>query len=406
VEDLNASSAGRDCIRLYSVVEAETVTGPMKPLLMFARNIQLLREGRTEIVHSIATTIRVRDDSSLGANGFIDAAEGVGLSVDSIRERFLFDWSVLAQLAAYLAARKPHIIETHDFKSHFLVWLLKRFRRLPDARWIAFHHGYTRMSARVRVYQQLDRVSLRAADRVVTVCLPFARQLEQRGVKRDRIRILANAIESRARLSESELRLLKQRLGLRPTDRAVVSIGRLSVEKGHATLIAAYRALSKTKDVRLILVGDGGERERLKTAADDLGERVVFTGHVNDPWPYHCLADVFVLPSYSEGSPLALLEAMSASAPIVASDVGGIPELLSNETSALLVPPGSVNDLARSVERILHDSDLAKRLGAGASKVAQQFTPDQYARDRILIYESVLAPRGTKAESGRYENHR
>jgi len=395
MRESNASNLLRDRIRLVSLVEAETVTGPMKPLLMFARNIQIPREGCTGILHTVVTTIRARR-GPLGTNTFLRAAETAGLSVDLIRERFLFDWSVLPQLADCLAARKAQIIETHDFKSHLLIWILKKARRIPNASWIAFHHGYTRMSARVRLYQQLDRLSLRAADRVVTVCTPFVRQLVERGVEPSRIKILVNAIENRARTPQTELLDLRHRLGLRPTDRIVTSVGRLSVEKGHATLLAAYRILCKkleSQDLRLVLVGDGGEMDSLKAAAQELGECVVFTGHVDDPWPYYCLSDVFVLPSYSEGSPLALFEAMSAGLPIVASAVGGIPETLSDGTSALLVPAGAVGELACALERVLCDSNLAGRLGQGAGEVAQQFTPERYVRDRVSIYESLLTNR-------------
>lgn len=392
----DANNPGNDHIRLVSLVEAETVTGPMKPLLMFARTIQSPRAGCTAISHSVMTTVRARGKRLPGTNDFLRAAEAAGLPFDVLRERFLFDWSILPQLADRLAARKPHIIETHDFKSHFLIWLLRKVHATPDARWVAFHHGYTRTSAKVLMYQQLDRLSLRAADRVVTVCTPFAQELSQRGVYPGRIRILANAIEDRVRIPDAETLLLRRRLGLRPTDQIVVSVGRLSVEKGHTTLISAYRKLrekSQFHSLRLVVVGDGGEAQRLKLAAADLRDQVIFTGHVNDPWPYYCLADIFVLPSYSEGSPLALLEAMSAALPIVASDVGGIPEVLSNGESALLVPAGSADELAAALERVLDDAELASRLGNGARSVVQQFSPERYTRERTAIYEMLLATR-------------
>jgi glycosyltransferase involved in cell wall biosynthesis len=365
----------------------------MKPLLMFARNIQIPREGCIGILHSAVTTIRARR-GPLGTNNFLRAAEAAGLPVDLLRERFLFDWSVLPQLADCVVARKPQIIESHDFKSHLLIWILKKTGRIPDSSWVAFHHGYTRMSARVRLYQQLDRVSLPAADRVVTVCNPFVLQLVQRGIDQNRIRILVNAIEDRAPTPQSDLMQLKHQLGLPPRARIITSVGRLSAEKGHATLLEAYRILQKQStcpNLRLVLVGDGGEANNLKTAARDLGDRVVFTGHVDDPWPYYCLSDVFVLPSYTEGSPLALFEAMSAGLPIVASAVGGIPETVSDGKSALLIPAGKVGALVSALERVLGDPILAGHLGEGARTIAGQFTPERYVRDRISIYESLLA---------------
>lgn len=393
MQQRDASNLSRGRIRVVSLVQAETVTGPMKPLLMFSRTIQAPPNGCTAISLSAVTTVRAQRKASGTYNAFLQAAVDVGLAVDVIRERFRFDPAIVPQLANHLTAKEPQIIETHDFKSHFLVWLLKTTRTIPDKCWIAFHHGYTKSSARVRAYQQFDRLSLRKADQVVTVCTPFVHQLVEHGVNPRRIKILRNAIENRARTPRTDTLRLRQQLGLTPSDRVILSVGRLSVEKGHATLIAAHRLLERNfgcRDLRLILVGDGGEMQSLRAAAADLGERVIFAGHVNDPWPYYCMADVFALPSYSEGSPLALFEAMSAALPIVASAVGGIPETLSDRVSALLVSAGAVDQLTQALDCLLRDANLAKRLGQAARTVAEQFTPDQYTRERIAIYESLL----------------
>jgi L-malate glycosyltransferase len=381
-------------IRVVGLVQAENVTGPMKPLLMFARNIQLPHYGRGRISYSVVTTIRASADGPPIRNSFLQAAEAAGIMVDAVRERFPFDPTIVPKLARSLEVTDPQIVESHDFKSHFLVWLLKKAGRVPASRWIAFHHGYTRMSNRVRMYQQLDRLSLRDADQVVTVCIPFLEQLRARGVQRSKITILANAIESRHRVAQQETLNLKHRLGLKSTDRVILSVGRLSEEKGHANLIDAYRLVRKRlglSDLRLVLVGDGGEADKLRAVSEDLGDRVLFTGHVADPWPYYCMADVFALPSYSEGSPLALFEAMAAGLPIVASNVGGIPETLGDATAALLVTAGAVDDLACALERILRDADLANLLSRGARAAALKFSPEEYTETRLRIYESVLS---------------
>ena len=389
----DTDTSSREQVKVVSLVQAETVTGPMKPLLMFSRNIQALNDRCSRISHSAVTTVRTRGNTPLRPNVFLDAAKAVGLSVDVIPERFPFDPTILPHLAHYLADRMPQIVETHDFKSHFLIWLLKATRALSGVRWIAFHHGYTRMSPRVRIYQQFDRLSLRRADQVVTVCTSFVEQLVTRGVEPGRIRILPNAIECRTPPPDSDILTLKQRLGIQAADRIIVSVGRLSVEKGHATLIAAYRLLQKKsahRNLRLVLVGDGGEMSNLRASAADLRDRVVFTGHVEDPWPYYCMADAFALPSYSEGSPLALFEAMSAALPIVASSVGGIPETLSDGASALLVRAGIANDLAFALDRVLRETSLADSLGRNAKAIAAQFTPELYTKRRISFYESLL----------------
>lgn len=387
---------GGNGIRVVSLVQAETVTGPMKPLLMFAKNTKVACRGRRALSHSVMTTGRIRNGRAQTDNRFLKAAAAIGLAFDLIDERFPFDPAILPAIARRLTNRDPDIIESHDSKSHFLVWLLKKSGRFQGKHWLAFHHGYTQTSRRVRLYQQLDRVSLRAADGVVTVCAPFAQELVERGVERERIRVLVNAIEIHDRLPPSECVELRRRLGLEPSHAVILTVGRLSAEKGHAILLKAYRRLAErmgTRDLRLVIVGEGEEGARLRAESAELAGRVVFTGQVEDPWPYYCMADLFALPSYSEGSPLALFEAMSAGLPIVASSVGGIPETVSDLTSALLVAPGSAEALAGALERFLRDSDLARRVGEGALAAAERFSPEKYTQDRLSIYEALLGGR-------------
>lgn len=395
---IDSENLGGKGVRVVSLVQAETVTGPMKPLLMFAKNIQIACGGRHAISHSVMTTVRLRQRGG-DENRFANAAVAAGLHVDMIHERFPFDPVILPQIARLLADRDPDIVESHDFKSHLLVWLLKKGGRLRGSRWLAFHHGYTRMSSRVRLYQQFDRISLRSADGVVTVCGPFVQELAQRGVSRERIHILANAIEIRNRLQEADTLDLRRRLGLEPSHKVIVSVGRLSAEKGHATLIDAYRRVAerlRADDLRIVLVGDGGEAATLRAKAADLTGRVIFAGQVEDPWPYYSMADVFTLPSLSEGSPLALFEAMSAGLPIVATSVGGIPDTVSNLVSAVLVAPGNVEALAGGLESLIRDPALAKRLAEGARTAALNFSPEKYTRERVSIYEALL--RGERLE--------
>jgi len=142
----------------------------------------------------------------------------------------------------------------------------------------------------------------------------------------------------------------------------------------------------------LVLVGDGPERERLGQAARAawLEARVVFAGHQREVGPYYGLADVFVLPSHSEGSPNVLLEAMAAGVPVVATAVGGVPELVENEESALLVRPGDSATMAEAIGRLLADRELAERLARNAAvAVKARFSPDAYARALVGLYGEV-----------------
>ncbi len=153
---------------------------------------------------------------------------------------------------------------------------------------------------------------------------------------------------------------------MRPETRVVLSVGRLSKEKGHATLIRAMAELPpmSSDQVRLIIVGDGPERAPLIShcARLDLSGIVRFVGYRRDVAPYYAIADVFVLPSFSEGSPNVLLEAMDGGVPIVATAVGGIPEMIHDREQGLLVPAGDAPAIARAIAALLNDAELGKTL--------------------------------------------
>jgi glycosyltransferase involved in cell wall biosynthesis len=172
-------------------------------------------------------------------------------------------------------------------------------------------------------------------------------------------------------------------------------VGRLSREKGQMDLVRAVANLrdrTPGKHFAVILLGDGPERNRIEDALKrfKLQDWVKLAGHKNDLRPYYSIADVSVVPSHSEGSPNALLESMSAGIPIVATAVGGIPDIARNGKTALLVPRSNPDELATALGRLLDDENLRKTLGANARIAALEYDP-QKACDAIrFLYERVL----------------
>jgi glycosyltransferase involved in cell wall biosynthesis len=376
-------------LRVLALVEAATVTGPAKNLIRFCEMVQA--DPASGLSISIAAFQR-RAAAGSESNTFLDAVRTAGIELDVIPERGRFDSSVLPALREIVARRKPDIIQTHAPKSHFLV----RWAGLQHGRgWIAFHHGDTAEDLKMRLYTQLDRWSLRAANRAVTVCEPFADLLVRRGVRRNRIEIVPNAMVAAPTVAKGDVAALRERLAIPAGARVMLSVGRLSTEKGHADLLAAVRLLLHDHPqlaIRLILVGDGIERAALEraAAAPDLASSVIFAGQCSNVWPYYSLADVFVLPSHSEGSPNALLEAMAAGVPIVACKVGGVPETVEAGSSAMLVPPSEPAAMASALARVLEDAALAERLAANASeRLATRFSPEARYQALLEVYRSV-----------------
>jgi glycosyltransferase involved in cell wall biosynthesis len=395
-------------IKLLAMMEATTVTGPAKLLIEFCR---VAREGGAalsglpRVEASIVTFQRGRAAFETAQNGdaprdadapneFVAAARAAGVEVDVIRERFRFDAGVVGQLRRAVERRAPDIVETHMIKSHFLTLGAGLAKR---RRWVAYHHGYTTTDAKMRVYNRLNRLTLPRASRVITVCGPFARQLSGAGVRPEKISVVHSSIAAPRATSAREVSELKMKLGVNEGERVVLAVGRLSREKGHAELVHALGRLRREArgiEFKLIVVGEGPERGRVEAAAESAGlsDRVVFAGHASDVRPFYALADVLALPSHSEGSPLVLLEAMAAGVPVVATAVGGVPEVATDGETALLVPPQDPSAFADALARVLADATLARSLsGKAAAHVAERFSPEARARSLVQIYAALVS---------------
>ncbi|HEX8921251.1 MAG TPA: glycosyltransferase [Pyrinomonadaceae bacterium] len=398
-------------IKLLAVMEPKTVTGAAKNMLDFCRFARDLKEtfpDEVTVETSILTFERGRASQSLrrseeaeraqslieSPNEFVKAARELGLEVDIIPERFRFDLRVIPSLRESIERRAPDIVLTHHVKSHFLMKLSRLWQKFP---WVAFHHGYTKTHFREHLYNRMDRLSLPTARRVITVCQAFARELERAGVRPERISVQHNSIGREPAASRDEAQAIRTRFDIAEDEPLVLAIGRLSSEKAHIDLLSAFRHLTNLNPevkAKLIIVGDGPERQSLEAAAVAYGisGRVHFAGQISNVKPYYAAADVLVLPSHSEGSPYVLLEAMAAGLAIVATKVGGVPEMVEDEESALLVPPRDSEAMARAISRVLTDTELARRLTRNASAlITTRYSPETYVRALTGIYREILS---------------
>jgi glycosyltransferase involved in cell wall biosynthesis len=359
-------------MKLLAVIEAYSMTGPAKNLIEFAT---LGRELGVDT--AVITFIRGQD-----SNNFIETARSSGVQVHVLRERGLADRAILKDLADLVSREKPDVIQTHAVKSHFLA----RLAGLPKiAPWIAFHHGYTWPAFRARAYNQLDRWSLRSAAKVLTVSIPFRDELASKGVQPDRIEIVHNAIRPDWGTAKPP------DLNIAPDCKVILIVGRLSREKDHLTLLRAVARI-KQLNPHLLIVGEGPERARIEQEIKQLGlsAQVTLTGHQPSAEPYYSVANLAVLSSLSEGSPNALLEAMAAGVPVVAANVGGIPEIVRHEESALLVPPGDIGAMAAAMSKLLTNPKLARQFADRARMlVLEKHSPQARAQRLAAIYRSL-----------------
>lgn len=398
-----ASSAKTErpaAIKLLAIIEATTVNAVAKNMLEFHRAARELNQTSSSlpiIETSFVTFARINSAAPESANELATAAHKLGVEVDVITESWRFDLRVIPALREVIHRRGPDIVVTHQVKSHFLIKLSRLWREYA---WVAFHHGYTTTDRKMRAYNRLNRWSLPTADKVITVCEAFAHELTFEGVSQERIHVQHNAVRPERPVSAEEVEALRTQLRIGPEERIVLSVGRLSREKAHIDLLGAFKHLlehNAATDSTLIIIGDGVERNRLETTAESMGirGRVIFTGEQSDVQPYYAAADLLVLPSHSEGSPYVLLEAMAAKIPIVATAVGGVPEIVEDEESALLVPVRDIRAMAAAIVRILTDRALVSKLTTNAlRRITTHHSPDTQIRSLIELYHSVLTSRG------------
>jgi glycosyltransferase involved in cell wall biosynthesis len=172
-----------------------------------------------------------------------------------------------------------------------------------------------------------------------------------------------------------------------------VSVGNLRREKGQDVLIRGFAAIAaEFPDARLTIVGAGPSGEFLTRLAADVGVagRVDFTGAVSEPWGHLAAADIFVAPSRSEALGMAIIEAMAAGLPVIASRVGGIPELVRDTETGYLVTVGDHDALADRLRHLLTSSDARRAMGAAGARVVADMTMER-AVDRYVDLYARLA---------------
>lgn len=192
---------------------------------------------------------------------------------------------------------------------------------------------------------------------------------------------------------------LRESLGLSANDFVFVCVANLSQAKNHALLLSALKEVvaASPQKIMLLLVGDGPLRPALTSAASELGNAVRFLGRRTDVPAILAAADAFVLASDYEGNPLAVMEAMAAARPVVATAVGGIPELITDGVDGLLVQPGSPEGLAAGMIKLASNPNLASALGTAASETARaRFSIDAMANSYGELYHRLTSGRNQR----------
>jgi glycosyltransferase involved in cell wall biosynthesis len=372
-------------LRIAHLIESDGPGGAERVLALLATALQAA--GRENVVFT-------RE----GGEGWL-ARElaGSGVAIEYFRVERGVSAGTTRELAGAFSRHRIDVAHSHEFSmAVYGAWAAWR-AGVPHV--ITMHGGHY-YAGRLR-----RRLALRAAmavsARTVAVSARLAQDISRDLlIRRPQILTIANGV----RYVPPERVILRDELRLGPRDRLVVSVGNLYPVKGHQHLIDALAMVADRHPTLHLAIGGRGELEGALTSrarAHGLDGRVHLLGLRSDVPALLAAADVFALPSLSEGLPLALLEAMFAGCPIVASDVGEIGVALAQGEAGVLVPPGDAVALAEALDRVLRDPAEARALGERASRRARR----EYEWTRMVeryseLYESVLAPALARSPGG------
>ena len=305
--------------------------------------------------------------------------------------------SIVRRLVGHFARHGIEILHTHNFKDNILGILSTLGRR--GCRRVRTVHGrgepFTGLAAaRKRLYRGVDHLFKRwLVDRILAVSLDLRSGLARscgarrvlcvhNGLDLDRVRVTRPAAE------------LRRDLNLGAQDIIIGTMGRLVPVKGLETFLRAARLIRNRKEhVKFLIVGDGPLKETLQTLARHLGleSEVLFLGHRNDGYDVLAMMDVLVLSSLSEGIPMVLLEALALARPVVATRVGGIPEVIEDGISGRLVEPSREQELADACVALMGDQRVAGCLAlAGQRRVREQFSVRSMAEKVAGVYRGLI----------------
>jgi glycosyltransferase involved in cell wall biosynthesis len=328
---------------------------------------------------------------------WIAAAGAAGVSAEQVLDPGPLSIGVARRLGGRIRASGAHVLHTHDYRSNMLGGVAAR-RSDMGMPWVATVHLYTNTTRRLRLYRAVDLFLLRLADRVITVSRDQRRQLLHRGVDRHRIVLVPTVIDAAAcarRAGDADMARFD--LSIPADSRVVTLVGRLTAQKGIDTLLdAAVAVRDRFPGALFLIAGDGPDRAALeaRTRAHGLNGAVRFLGFREDIPHILAASDIVVMPSRSEGLPHLLLEALAVGRPVVASCVGGIPDVVRDGETGLLVAPDAPDQVAASVLRLLAEPAAAAELARAGQRFVQRHCSVEIAARRLAsVYRAVLAER-------------
>ena len=322
--------------------------------------------------------------------------ENEGIEVICINKlKHTFDWKIIKDLYYIIKERHIQVVRTHQYHANFYGRVAAIIARVPCII-ASVHNVYTRDR---KVHRRLFNKMLgKYTDKVVAVSDAVKKDIVYfDGIPEEKVKVIYNGIEKQLFVDKKRDEM-RSALGIPFGSTVVGTTGRIKEQKGQKYLIEAVSILSREyPSIRLLIIGDGPLMEEMKQYADllNVNGNVIFLGTRRDVPDLLSAIDIFVLPSVWEGLGIALLEAMAAGKPVIASSIGPFREIIDTKDVGLLVPIGDSRKLATSIEELLKNYTVMEKMGRAARERAiSVFSIESTVSDYTHLYEDILRSKG------------
>ena len=355
------------------------------------------REGGLETVVTMLATLQADEGVHVAAvlepkdfvgHPFVRRLESVGVPITPIVVGGRSYFKEYRALRAMIHRLRPSVVHTHGYRSDLIGTAAAHRCGVPA---VSTVHGFTGGSLRNRLNEIAQGIVLRRSDAVIAVSAPLVHRLHSAGVPRSRIFSVRNGFFA----GDQTLDRDSARKGMGLDDGKLVAgwVGRLSTEKGADVMLVALSTCDRQWN--LSIVGEGPERYRLQRLSQELGiaERVTWHGTVPNAAAIFPAFDAFVLSSRTEGTPMSLFEAMETSVPVIATKVGGVPDVVTSE-HALLVPPEDPAAIAAALNDIARNRVAASERALRArERLHSEFGEKVWMSSLNAVYEAAIDAR-------------
>ncbi|RZB30144.1 MAG: hypothetical protein SRB1_02424 [Desulfobacteraceae bacterium Eth-SRB1] len=354
------------------------------------------------LVRGLSVESNMAEDEARAVEEIVREAKREGISIITIpslirRIHPFYDLKTFFALIKILRHERPDIVHTHTSKAGILGRWAAFFARVPVIIHTPHGHVFWGYSGRCRTsfYIVLERLTACITDKIIALTEQEKKDhLHFRIASEDKFSVVHSGVDlDRFSNTSVDSAAMKRRLGIPEGNLVVDTAGRLTHVKGHRYLIeAAGKIVSSRPDTTFVFLGDGELSDELKNMTSRLGieENVKFLGWRPDVAEVMSIFDIFVLPSLNEGMGRVLVEAMALGKPIVASNIGGIPDLVVDGENGYLVPVGDVDALAARIKELLDDPGKREEMGEYGGKIAIDYGADVMVQKIDQLYHELL----------------